>query len=151
MFIPGLGAFVRLKQHPTHATEDARIGLAGPIWGMGATFVSWAIFAVTGAEIFQAMARLNAWINLFNLIPIWTLDGGRAIRALSRNQRWLTAASAALGWAVSHEPMFFIVAIAAGARALSSEAPKSGDRRATVEYLALVAACALVIGAISPA
>ena len=30
MFIPGLGAFVRLKQHPATVGEDARVGLAGP-------------------------------------------------------------------------------------------------------------------------
>jgi Zn-dependent protease len=32
-FIPLLGAFVRMKQHPVSPVEDARIGLAGPIWG----------------------------------------------------------------------------------------------------------------------
>jgi Zn-dependent protease len=30
MFIPGFGAFVRLKQHPATVGEDARVGLAGP-------------------------------------------------------------------------------------------------------------------------
>src|SRR5207244_8518739 len=33
MFIPGVGAFIRLKQYPTDRREDARVGLAGPIWG----------------------------------------------------------------------------------------------------------------------
>ncbi|HSR09007.1 MAG TPA: site-2 protease family protein, partial [Bryobacteraceae bacterium] len=33
MFIPGLGAFVRLKAYPASAGEDARVGLAGPLWG----------------------------------------------------------------------------------------------------------------------
>jgi len=36
MFIPGVGAFIRLKQYPTDRREDARVGLAGPIWGAGA-------------------------------------------------------------------------------------------------------------------
>jgi Peptidase family M50 len=39
MFIPGLGALIRMKQRPVNPREDARIGLAGPIWGLGATLV----------------------------------------------------------------------------------------------------------------
>ena len=30
MFVPGLGAFVRMEQYPTGPREDARVGLAGP-------------------------------------------------------------------------------------------------------------------------
>src|SRR2546430_4861243 len=33
MFIPGVGAVVRLKQYPADRREDARVGLAGPLWG----------------------------------------------------------------------------------------------------------------------
>ena len=32
MFLPGIGAVVRLQQHPASPSEDARIGLAGPLW-----------------------------------------------------------------------------------------------------------------------
>jgi Zn-dependent protease len=40
MFVPGLGAFVRLKQYPSDAHEDARTGLAGPLWGLGASLAA---------------------------------------------------------------------------------------------------------------
>ena len=40
MFIPGLGAFVRLKQYPPMPSEDARVGLAGPVWGLAATLLA---------------------------------------------------------------------------------------------------------------
>ena len=36
MFIPGFGALIRLKQAPVTPRENARIGLAGPVWGLGA-------------------------------------------------------------------------------------------------------------------
>src|SRR3989454_12639768 len=36
MFIPGVGAVVRLKQYPASPREDARVGLAGPLGGLGA-------------------------------------------------------------------------------------------------------------------
>jgi hypothetical protein len=40
MFIPGLGAYVRMNQHPANAREDARVGLAGPRWGLGAVIAA---------------------------------------------------------------------------------------------------------------
>lgn len=47
MFIPGFGALVRLKQNPASPVEDARVGLAGPLWGLGACIACLAIFAVS--------------------------------------------------------------------------------------------------------
>ena len=40
LFVPGLGAFIRLKQALTDPRQDARVGLAGPIWGLGAALVA---------------------------------------------------------------------------------------------------------------
>ena len=44
LFIPGVGALVMLKQHVTDPVADARIGLAGPVWGLGAALAAWAIY-----------------------------------------------------------------------------------------------------------
>ena len=82
MFIPGLGAVIRLRQSFTDPRQDALVGLAGPIWGLGAAIWGPGPGTATGEPYFLAIARLGAWINLFNLIPIWQLDGGRAFRAL---------------------------------------------------------------------
>ena len=92
MFIPGFGAFVRLKAYPASAGEDARVGLAGPLWGLGAAVACMGIGQATGSGLFTALARVGAWINMFNLIPIWQLDGGRGFRALTRQHRMLIAA-----------------------------------------------------------
>lgn len=89
MFIPGFGAMVRLKQYPVTAREDARVGLAGPLWGLAASFSFYLLHLTTGIESFAGIARAGAWINLFNLIPIWQLDGYRGLRSLNRLQRWL--------------------------------------------------------------
>ena len=40
MFIPGVGALVMLKQHVTDPLIDAKIGLAGPVWGLGAALAA---------------------------------------------------------------------------------------------------------------
>ena len=41
MFIPGVGALVMLKQHISDPLTDAKIGLAGPVWGLGAALPHW--------------------------------------------------------------------------------------------------------------
>ena len=84
LFIPGVGALVMLKEHITDPIVDARIGLAGPVWGLGAAVAAWRIYFATGAAIWLAIAQLTAFLNLFNLIPIWQLDGSRGFHALSR-------------------------------------------------------------------
>lgn len=139
MFIPGVGALVRLRQRPVDAREDAAIGLAGPLWGLGAALATYAIFRITGLEIFGALAKLGAWINLFNLLPVWQLDGGRAFRALGRGGRLLAAAALAVAYFASHEGLLVLLLLTAGLRAFG-EAPAASDRRALVEYVVLVGA-----------
>lgn len=92
LFIPGVGALVMLKEHVTDPVTDARIGLAGPTWGLGAAVASWVLYLATGAPIWRAIAELTGFLNLFNLIPIWQLDGSRGFHALSRGERWIVAA-----------------------------------------------------------
>ncbi|MFO1019646.1 MAG: site-2 protease family protein [Planctomycetales bacterium] len=76
MFIPGLGAIIRLRQSLDDPRQDARCGLAGPIWGLGAALASYLLNLATGRPIFLAIANLGALINLFNLLPFSSLDGG---------------------------------------------------------------------------
>ena len=90
LFIPGVGALVMLKQHITDPMIDARIGLAGPVWGLSAAVVVvGASICATGAPIWLAIAELTGFLNLFNLMPIWQLDGSRGFHALSRQERWM--------------------------------------------------------------
>jgi hypothetical protein len=69
-FIPGFGAFVRMKAYPASAVEDARVGLAGPLWGLGASLAALGMHLLTGSGVWGAIAQAGAWINLLNLIPI---------------------------------------------------------------------------------
>jgi Zn-dependent protease len=92
LFIPGVGALVMLKEHITDPVTDARIGLAGPVWGLGAAVASWLTYLATGAPIWLAITELTGFLNLFNLIPIWQLDGSRGFHALSRHERWIVLA-----------------------------------------------------------
>ena len=83
MFIPFLGAVVAAKSMGDDAAAEARVGLAGPILGTIATLVPLGIWLATGNEFWQALAYVGFFINLFNLLPVLPLDGGRAMAALS--------------------------------------------------------------------
>lgn len=145
MFIPGFGALVRLQQYPADAREDARIGLAGPRWGLGAAIVASGVFLLTQAPIWAAIAAFGAWINLFNLLPFGPLDGGRGFRAMSRVQRWGACAVLVAGALLSRDGLLWLLVIVAAVRAWSPEAPQEGDRPAFLEYGVLVIAfCALL-------
>ena len=98
MFIPGLGAIIRLQQKVVNGREDAAIGLAGPIYGFGAAVCSLALWFATDSPIFAAIAGVGGWINLFNLLPISSLDGGRGFHAMSRMQKAFAAATVACAW-----------------------------------------------------
>src|SRR5438445_3791040 len=75
IFIPFLGAAIFQRSHPTDALKQAQIGIAGPIAGtLGAT-AAYVLFSATGNPIFLLMAWIGFYINLFNLIPLWQLDG----------------------------------------------------------------------------
>jgi len=83
MFIPFLGAVVAAKSLGDDAGAEARVGLAGPILGTIGTLVPLGIWLATGEEFWQALAYVGFFINLFNLLPVLPLDGGRAMAALS--------------------------------------------------------------------
>jgi Zn-dependent protease len=140
MFIPGLGAFVRLKQHLPTAREDARVGLAGPLWGLAAAVVCWLISIGLHSLLFAALAKVGAWLNLFNLLPVWQLDGSRAFRALSRWQRWVAVGGVAASFAFSREPWLLLILVIASFRAFEKDAPEEPDSQALGEYLFLTVA-----------
>ena len=80
MFIPGIGALIRMKQAVADVRQDARVGLAGPVWGTFAALGCYGGSIALESPALAAIAKMGAFINLFNLIPIWQLDGGRAFR-----------------------------------------------------------------------
>src|SRR2546422_10258388 len=85
MFIPGVGAVVRLKQYPASPREDARVGLAGPLWGLGAAAAAHAAYIGTGGGVWAAIAHFCARGNLFKPVPRLQLDGGGGFPALPRS------------------------------------------------------------------
>jgi Zn-dependent protease len=83
MFIPFLGAVISAKSLGKDAAAEARVGLAGPILGTIATLIPLALWLATGDDFWRALAYIGFFLNLFNLLPVLPLDGGRAMAALS--------------------------------------------------------------------
>jgi Zn-dependent protease len=83
MFIPFLGAVVMMRQMPDDALAEARVGLAGPVLGTVGSGVCLAIGEATNSDFFRALAYIGFFLNLFNLLPIVPLDGGRAMAAMA--------------------------------------------------------------------
>lgn len=142
MFIPGLGAVVRLKQYPIDATEDARVGLAGPRWGLGVSALAWAVGHFAHLPLLLAIAKTSAWLNLFNLIPVPPLDGGHGFRALSNRERLFVAVSLGAVYALTHQGMLGIVALVALFRSFEQRDEPNGSRRVGVEFVI----CAALLG-----
>ena len=82
LFIPFLGAVVGMRELPDDAWKEAKVALAGPLLGSVAAAAVWAVGAAIGSHFLIALAFVGFFINLFNLIPIVPLDGGRAVGAL---------------------------------------------------------------------
>ena len=143
LFIPGFGAFVMLKQHVTDALTDAKIGLAGPVWGLGAGIAAYGVFRVTGAPIWAAIAQLTGFLNLFNLIPIWQLDGSRGFHALITAQRWAAVVAIGVVFLLTSQKLLVVVGAVAIFRAFQRSEGESHPN-VLLAFVGLVAAHALL-------
>jgi Zn-dependent protease len=82
LFIPFMGAVVGMKQMPHDAWREAQVALAGPILGSLGAAAVWLAGEWTGSDLLVALAFTGFFLNLFNLLPIVPLDGGRAMAAV---------------------------------------------------------------------
>jgi Zn-dependent protease len=81
VFIPFLGAYVALKDAPFDPWRNARVTLAGPVLGGIGALGALAAGVALDSRLLQALAYTGFFLNLFNLIPIGILDGGRLLQS----------------------------------------------------------------------
>lgn len=109
MFIPFLGAFIAMRGLPRNAYVEAKVGIGGPIAG---SLAAWAVLAAglwLNRPLLVSLGHVGILLNLFNLIPVSPLDGGRIVGAFTRTF-WI--AGYALGVAallVTKSPILLIV------------------------------------------
>jgi Zn-dependent protease len=82
-FIPFVGAWIQLKEQPIDAETEAFIGIAGPMLGSAAAFICYLLALDSGSRLLFALSYAGFVINLFNLIPLTPLDGGRIVSVIS--------------------------------------------------------------------
>jgi Zn-dependent protease len=110
MFIPFLGAAIFSRSLGDNALAEARVGLAGPVLGsLGAGVVA-AIAVFTGSDLLLALAYVGFLINLFNLLPVLPLDGGRAMAAMAP-WMWFVGFAALIPLAIFLHGSFIVLLI----------------------------------------
>ncbi|HXP65195.1 MAG TPA: site-2 protease family protein [Steroidobacteraceae bacterium] len=129
MFIPGFGAYVRWTAVGVSADTRALVSLAGPLAGtIGAAFCA-VLWLQTQDRLWMALTSFSAFINLMNLIPVWSLDGGQAMVAINRAGRIGIAIAGVLFAAFFSQPLLLLVVAGAVYRAfdksLSPDMPPS--------------------------
>jgi len=93
IFIPFMGAAIFQRTHPTDALKQAEIGIAGPIAGTIGATAAFALYGATHSEVLLLAALIGFYINLFNLIPVWQLDGAWILAPVSK---WFQVAGYAI-------------------------------------------------------
>ena len=59
------------------ARENSIISASGPIVNIAISIISSLLFLQTGFLLLRLLAQVNAWLALFNLLPIMPLDGSK--------------------------------------------------------------------------
>ncbi len=99
VFLPFLGAFVSMKSQPKSVYDESLSGIAGPVFGVAAAFGALGLAGLYDSNLLRAVAYVGFLINLFNLLPVLPLDGGRTVAALSP-KLWLAGLLMLLGYEV---------------------------------------------------
>ncbi len=135
MFIPFLGAVVAAKSLGDDAAAEARVGLAGPILGSLGSALLIPVWLATGNEFWQALAFTGFFLNLFNLLPVVPLDGGRAMAAMAP-WMWFVglAAMAALAIAFPNPIILVILLFAALSTWQRWKARRAGGKESEAYY-----------------
>lgn len=83
IFIPFMGAIILSRGLTKSAFHGAIMGYGGPLFGALAAFGCWGIYYSTGSALFLGLAYTGFFINLFNMLPMYPLDGGWITGAIS--------------------------------------------------------------------
>jgi Zn-dependent protease len=114
MFIPFMGALITARSLGDNALAEARVGLAGPLLGSLASAAVAIVGLATNTGLLEALGYIGFFLNLFNLLPVVPLDGGRAMAAMAPWMWFLGfGAMVALDF-IAPNPILLIITLVAG-------------------------------------
>ena len=79
--IPFVGGLA-VGDMPKSRWQDVYISMMGPVFGLVMTIGFYIVYLVTESHFAGLVASTSALLNLFNLIPVHPLDGGRVVKSL---------------------------------------------------------------------
>ena len=109
IFIPFLGAVIRVNELPKSVKMEAGVAIGGPAMGTLSALVCLAGYLWTNSMLMLVLSYMGCLLNLFNLIPCEPLDGGRIAAAISPRLWWV--GSIVLGILFIYTYNFFVFII----------------------------------------
>lgn len=113
VFVPFVGAWISLKSTVMDSETEAFVGLAGPMLGSVAALLCYLFARESGDRLWMAIAYVGFFINLFNLIPLSPLDGGRVVTAISAKLWFVGLPCLVAVFAWRPGPLLLIIAVLA--------------------------------------
>jgi Zn-dependent protease len=114
LFIPFLGAVVGARSLGGNALAEARVGLAGPVLGSLGAAALVPVALATDNDFWFALAFTGFFLNLFNLLPVVPLDGGRAFAAMAPWMWFVGLFAVVVLCFVAPNPILLLIALFAG-------------------------------------
>jgi Zn-dependent protease len=111
VFIPFVGAFIAMHGRPRDAAVEARVAMAGPLIGSLAAWLTLGAGLAWPQPLLVALGHTAVLLNLFNLVPVPPLDGGRIAGAFTRTYWVLGYAVGVVALVLTRSPLLLIVMI----------------------------------------
>jgi Zn-dependent protease len=148
LFIPFLGAVVGARSLGGSALAEARVGLAGPILGTIGCLIPAGIYLATGDEFWKALAFTGFFLNLFNLLPVVPLDGGRAMAAMAP-WMWFVGFGAIVALVfIAPNPILILILVFGGLETYRRWKQRKSGEEGNATYYQVKPAHRLLVGAV---
>jgi Zn-dependent protease len=119
-FIPFMGAFITMREAPPDVETEAHVAIGGPLLGSVAAFGFYFAGDWGGDRLLLAIAYSGFVLNLFNLLPISPLDGGRIVAVLGPRMWLVGVPLLAVLFIYRPSPMLLVVAVLAAPQVLKA-------------------------------
>lgn len=87
-FIPFIGAAASSNSDSSSHKAGIVVAIMGPVWGFALAVMLGGVYFITKNPLYAVMASITAIFNLFNLLPIYPLDGGKIAGFVFSSIHW---------------------------------------------------------------